>query len=288
MSPNTHTIHISELEQDQDSRIVNFPHEMVYVTHKYNRPYVRQCTIKYATHRVPQDNLYLNMVQKNSNYAFDHSPNIGVSSDDFDRIDSYVQDAIKGGQKKVPVFFDFDRTLSQIEGMLYLPNESYVKDAALFLFGPERINMLRERMSQLERLGANIYILTSNVICIDEKRSWQLLSIIREILPKIHKTHIICASQYKGIKGIAIKELNPILKAVMEMEDMEDMEDNQVSHFSHKIRKSTKKSRKLRKSVKKSRKLRKSVKKSRKLRKSVKKSRKLRKSVKKSRKINNY
>ena len=183
---------------------------------------------------------------------------------------------------------------------------------AKFLFGADRMIMLRDRLRSLQQ-KAEVFILTANTACHSrDKRSSMLIELIRQILPTIDRQHVLCSSDFGGSKGRAIqtfhhfferrphpgkepsksskiRKYNPSSSSAAtasastltgdedtEDEDEEDEEDKQSYRFR---RKKIKKIKKKVKSVKK----KKIMKKSRNVKKSKKKSvKRTRKSKKKS------
>ena len=162
--------------------------------------------------RVPPTNLYrlLSETQPPKD-RLSRLPNHGMTEEHFDEIDLIIDSY--DPSEIIYVFLDFDRTLTQSEGVFLLDKdnirtvtdyfskrniefteEKYIEDMAKFLFGADRMIMLRDRLRSLQQ-KAEVFILTANTACHSrDKRSSMLIELIRQILPTIDRQHVLCSS----------------------------------------------------------------------------------------------
>ena len=110
--------------------------------------------------------------------------------------------------KQKIAIFDFDRTLTIMEGFLSPPDESYTEmfekfkpnDVALFLFGgPVRINMLKQMHTSLKDANFQVLVLTNNTTCSNIAGKPFFISIIEKIFEGFTDKELICSESGNGL-----------------------------------------------------------------------------------------
>ena len=107
------------------------------------------------------------------------------------------------------VLFDFDCTLSRIEGVIIpstgwmLPQYgiSYADVAVYLMGGTERFTALENMFKELTANDVEIFILTNNAGCNSNKP--ELLNIIHQVYPELKSDHLLCSgsTRRKHIKS---------------------------------------------------------------------------------------
>ena len=134
------------------------------------------------------------------------------------------------------VLFDWDGTLSVLEGMVVPNREEYelfksgeikYNDAAIYFSGSkERFNMLKEMFKTLKRLGVHIYILTNNPVASDKKienddcseySKEYFHNISKQIIPGIKKEDILCGYESNGFKPSTFSDNQHLREAYKKM-----------------------------------------------------------------------
>lgn len=112
------------------------------------------------------------------------------------------------GDKQKIAIFDFDRTLTIMEGFLSPPDEEYKEmfdnfkphDVALFLFGGQkRIDMLISMYKSLKDANFQVLVLTNNPTCSNSVGRLFFISIITQIFEKFENTDLICSDSGNGL-----------------------------------------------------------------------------------------
>jgi hypothetical protein len=202
-------------------------------------------THAYLDHRVDRSNRYAGMLREERIPLFKFVPNRGLEAAHLDEIEQLAHK----GFDEFRLYLDFDRTLSQSEGVVVGEEDhrdpEYIHDMADVLFGRERKRMLRQRLADLRKRGVQIYVLTANPTCARRDSRFQtMLALIRQVMPFIDEEHVLCSSDYGGSKGAAL---------------LESMNLTHSTHYRYSRKsRSHKKSRRSRRSHKKSRRSRRS------------------------------
>lgn len=107
------------------------------------------------------------------------------------------------------VLLDWDRTLSIVEGMISPPAGSKYADFGIdyesviryVCGGKTRVNYLKKHLSAVADKGVEIFILTNNPICDQNKP--EFLELIKLLIPTMDLDHIVCSGA-KNAAGINI------------------------------------------------------------------------------------
>ena len=122
------------------------------------------------------------------------------------------------------VFFDWDQTLSQFEGLHRVDPRDYgatFRDMAEhYTGGPERFNRLRSMFAQLQTRGVQVYVLTNNPMCGGRCHIPPLTPLTR-ILD-------LSRSAVSGLPGKSLKDAELFLGIVREL--LPDIPSEQVVH----------------------------------------------------------
>lgn len=112
------------------------------------------------------------------------------------------------------VIFDWDRTLSAVEGVLNAPRGKTLADfgidytaATMYICGgPRRFTALKSVLDVLDENGVTMFVLTNNAGCLSNKA--ELLKLIQCLIPTLDEDHLLCsrsaASKVVFLKSNAI------------------------------------------------------------------------------------
>ena len=141
-------------------------------------------------------------IKKNSTYisnekksSMSYMPTPGITDKHIEALMEWVN-LNKNNNKYV--FFDWDRTLSCVEGFVADDLSNYdPQDILDFCMATrERQEMLRNMYNKLVQNKVNVYILTSNEFCQNIKKDF--LKIIKLIFPNFNDSNLLCAVNYKN------------------------------------------------------------------------------------------
>lgn len=132
-----------------------------------------------------------------------YDPTSGIRQEHCDFIKRWVNE--KPSTSKLSVLFDYDRTLTVIEGtnLTEIDNEGFVE---YYLGGIARVTMLRDLFTFLYERNVKMYVLTNNTAC----GSRALDSLFREVVLEIfspYPVEIICGQAYNFDKWNAAATL---------------------------------------------------------------------------------
>lgn len=147
----------------------------------------------------------------------------GITSKNIIRIRDWVvkQLGYKTG-KRLFVMFDYDRTLTIVEGGIFIGNSIKELKANLnynginaekltaegfieyYVGGPERLRMLQNMFDFLYKNNVKIYIVTNNPACLVE-RSRGLLDEVLRVLTKNRPLSYLCGASHRGDKYTTIQ-----------------------------------------------------------------------------------
>ena len=156
----------------------------------------------------------------------------GISDKNILSIQDWVNDKVapKTG-KQLFVMFDYDRTLTKIEGGIFFGNSieelkaylnSYGFDTTgltangfieYYVGGPERLRMLQNMFDFLYKNNVKIYIVTNNPACLIE-RSRGLLDEVLRVLTRNRPLSYLCGAEYRGNKYTTIQSEETLRKEV--------------------------------------------------------------------------
>jgi hypothetical protein len=139
----------------------------------------------------------------------------GIRAEDVRALREWVE---RNTGKRMVVLFDWDRTLTTIEGGFYTANSfaemiktlaSFVDTSGLtvenmveyYVGGMERLTMLQEMFDFLYSKNVTIYILTNNRVCIDHPK---MLTQLANVLTRNRQVHLICSAAHDHNKQRAI------------------------------------------------------------------------------------
>jgi len=143
-----------------------------------------------------------------------YDPVSGIKEKDFRLMDDYLTD---GRDDRKYVVFDWDRTLTVVEGYIsisninkdFFPNiditsdtflQSFREDTLLYLFGGEaRLTMIRDKIKSLRDRGITLCILTNNTGCATD----EFKQLVRQLDPGFTDDHIICSGIFPS-KRVAL------------------------------------------------------------------------------------
>jgi hypothetical protein len=127
------------------------------------------------------------------------------------------------------IFFDWDRTISVLEGMFALQESSFSKKQRIayikyVLGGRERFVRLRNLFRILHRMQVHIYILSNNYGLIDPNKRPHLVKLFQLIDPKLIDDRIIATRGFspnlplKSNKTVALQTLKPIWSKIQDIQ----------------------------------------------------------------------
>jgi hypothetical protein len=139
----------------------------------------------------------------------------GIRGDDVRVLREWVE---ANAGKRLVVLFDWDRTLTVVEGGFYSADSfeglvkvlgSFVNTSGLavenmveyYVGGMERLTMLQEMFDFLYTKNVTIYILTNNRVCVDHPK---MLTQLTAVLTRGRPVHLICSASHGQNKQRAI------------------------------------------------------------------------------------
>jgi hypothetical protein len=154
----------------------------------------------------------------------------GIQQEDVDVVKAWVQEQKAQGKKDLAVLFDWDRTITFIEGFMPLPPgfgapaAEYVRQWVVqapflqsavdllpqtsvegfveyYVGGPKRLQMLQELMAYLTKEGVDICILTNNPSCFKYTIPFEQMTMV--VTNNVPVT-FICAANYPTKKNALI------------------------------------------------------------------------------------
>lgn len=169
------------------------------------------------------------------NSYFDAIKGLGFDDERYDAASGITSENIETGKVWLretaglsprAAVFDWDRTISKIEGIVNLKNPAAIKyleksggleyskllkDAILYLCGgPDRLAQLRDFMYTLHNNNVFIYVLTNNGSCNDGTKF--LDDLVKEFFLDIPFSEIICSNVLGGEKGLTLKKTSRFKK----------------------------------------------------------------------------
>jgi len=148
-------------------------------------------------------------------------PSKGITTDNISEIDEWLGDAPQD-KSDHQLIFDWDQTLSVIEGALFAPYQypTYesvginVEDAIVYLMGgPERLHMIRQFFQNLKIRNVRVTIVTNSPGALPNGQKGgnrsQFLQLLRGIIDPAFPEHELVSSviaPFKGVKGPALQD----------------------------------------------------------------------------------
>lgn len=203
-NPNTITLLIDETQPNRDSILCGFSYDSFDQLSDSKKR-------EYTLIRTGTDNLYRQFLENTR--AVEHSlPIDAFGKEHFDSINRIL----KKYPLPVNLFIDFDRTLSQSEGVRFPQfdrdreyKKKFIQDMATYLFGMPRRVWLKKQLQEWYDRGVVIYVLTANPVCSENP---DFLLLIQEVMPFMKRDHMLCANR-KISKGDHIRKIREIRPA---------------------------------------------------------------------------
>lgn len=133
-------------------------------------------------------------------------PSNGITKDNVNTLYEWIANSTSTNKYAV---FDWDRTLSVVEGILVPPdNDSisgyYVLNHVVeyLLGGNRRLNMIKTMFSRLHRANIQVIIITHNSVCLTSHRN--MVSIIKIVDPLFDPANYLCS--HETTKSKKLKE----------------------------------------------------------------------------------
>jgi hypothetical protein len=163
------------------------------------------------------------------NKYFNFLPRLGFNDDRYDEKSGITPANIETGKawlsetsgiKSRAAIFDWDRTLTKMEGILNLKDsrvfslfgvdgvpsyDEILKESIPYLFGgAARLTYLRDFMRLLHDNDVDIYVLTNNGSC----GTIYFKELVEAFFQEIPVTAIVCSKNFRGQKGVALARVS--------------------------------------------------------------------------------
>ena len=134
----------------------------------------------------------------------------GVTKDHSDYVKEWVIGKKKLGYRSISVLFDYDRTLTVVEGTDLSKLDQFQLEPFIeyHLGGKQRVAMLRDLFTFLYNQGVHLYVLTNNGQCAHDTYSDKFKEVVEYIFNPYPVT-IICGQRWRGHKQNAAAAVLP-------------------------------------------------------------------------------
>lgn len=139
-----------------------------------------------------------------------YDPESGITEDDSKYVQKWVLQKKKQGYRTISVLFDYDRTLTVVEGtdLSKLEDSTIQGFVEYHLGGKDRFLMLKDLFRSLSDQGVYFYVLTNNGQCADARYSGRFKKVVDYIFNPYPVT-IICGQEWHGHKHEAAAAILP-------------------------------------------------------------------------------
>lgn len=136
-----------------------------------------------------------------------YDPESGMTQEHCEAVKQWVQDQKAAGFQSPAVLFDYDRTLTVIEGSQFgeFPTVNQEGFVEYYLGGVERLQMLRDLFNVLNKNQVQMFILTNNTGCSDSKGS--LFEQVGKQIFRPYPVEIICGKNWSYNKRNAAADI---------------------------------------------------------------------------------
>jgi hypothetical protein len=162
-----------------------------------------------------------------------YDPESGITKENCDTIQKWVKDQKAAGFHSPAVLFDYDRTLTVIEGTQFgeFPTVNREGFVEYYMGGLERLQRLRDLFKFLNENQVQMYILTNNTGCSVEKGS--LFEQVGTQIFSPYPVEIICGKQWKYDKrNAAADSLSSVCKRASKQQPLyTDTSNNTTNEY---------------------------------------------------------